>query len=93
MLHELCEHQIALVHRSTLRNAASQGRKTEIRSSNRDQENPSLMRFSSTTYGSRKAKRWDTTEKLKTAILILGAHTLFPFPVKFSTQNHPCNYT
>jgi hypothetical protein len=52
MLHPLRKYQLALVHRSTLRNAASQGRKTTIRSSNRDQENPSLIRFSSTTYGS-----------------------------------------
>src|SRR5712692_9395174 len=61
MLHELCEHQIALVHRSTPRHAAWQGRKTKIRNSNRDQENRSLMRFSSTTYGSGMPKRWDTT--------------------------------
>src|SRR6267154_862333 len=52
MLQELCEYQLALVHRSTLRHAAPQGRKTKIRNSNRDQENQSLMRFSSTTYGS-----------------------------------------
>src|SRR5712664_8513 len=52
MLQELCEHQLALVHRSTPRHAASRGRKTKIRNSNRDQENQSLMRFSSTTYGS-----------------------------------------
>src|SRR5229473_891729 len=52
MLHELREHQLALVHRSTLRNAAPQGRRTTIRSSNRDQENSLLMRFSSITYGS-----------------------------------------
>src|SRR5467141_3444903 len=52
MLYELCEPQLALVHRSTLRHAPSQGRKTKIRNSNRDQENQSRMRFSSTTYGS-----------------------------------------
>src|SRR5258708_31201514 len=68
MLHELREHQLALVHRSTPRNAAPQGHRTTIRSSNRDQENPSLMRFSSTTYGSRKAKCWDTTVELRVII-------------------------
>src|ERR1019366_1447178 len=52
MLHELRENQLALVHRSTLRNAASRGRKTKIRNSNRDQDNSSLMCFSSITYGS-----------------------------------------
>src|SRR6266851_5432380 len=62
MLHELCEHQLALVHRATPRNAASQGRKNKIRNSNRDQEYQSHMRFSSTTYGNRKPKRWDTTD-------------------------------
>jgi hypothetical protein len=54
MLHELCEHQLVLVHRSTRRNAASQGRRTKIRSSNRDQENPLLMSFRSTTYRAQK---------------------------------------
>jgi hypothetical protein len=42
----------ALVRRSTLRNAAAQGHRTKTRSSNREHENPSWMRFSSKTYGS-----------------------------------------
>jgi hypothetical protein len=62
MLHELREHQLPLVHRSTLRNAASQGRRTKIRNSNRDQEKSELMRFHSTTYKAQKSKRWDSTD-------------------------------
>ena len=61
MLHQLREHQLASVHRCPPRSYASQGGRTGIRSSNRDQENSSLMLFSSIIYGSQEAKRWDTT--------------------------------
>jgi len=37
VLHQLREHQLALVHRSSPRSCASQGRRTGVRSSNRDQ--------------------------------------------------------
>jgi hypothetical protein len=40
---------------------ASQGGRTAIRRSNRDQENLPLMRFSSIIDGRREAQRWDTT--------------------------------
>ena len=45
MLHQLREHQLALIHRSPPRSRASQGRRTDVRSSNRDQENSSLYAF------------------------------------------------
>ncbi|MGA7221378.1 MAG: hypothetical protein WBX16_00865, partial [Candidatus Acidiferrales bacterium] len=41
---------------------ASQGGRISIRSSNRDQENLPVMRFSSIIYGRQRPKRWDTTE-------------------------------
>src|SRR4029077_8324294 len=43
------------------RSYASQGRRTRIPSSNRDQENSPLKRFSSIIYERQEAKRWDTT--------------------------------
>src|ERR1035437_3425229 len=46
MLHELREHQLALVHPSTLRNAAWQSRRTKIRNSTREQENSALHKNS-----------------------------------------------
>jgi hypothetical protein len=61
MAHQLRKHQPASVHRWPPRSRASQGGRSGIRSSNRDQENSSVMRFSSTVYGSYEAKRWDTT--------------------------------
>src|SRR5271155_3061857 len=45
------------------RSYASQGRRTRVPSSNRDQENLPLMLFSSIIYGRQEAKRWDTTER------------------------------
>jgi hypothetical protein len=48
MLHQLRKHQLALVHRWPPRDSASQGGRSGMRSSNRDQENSSVMRFSST---------------------------------------------
>jgi hypothetical protein len=62
MLHQLCKHQLASVHRWPPRSYASQGRRTRLPSSNRDQENLPLMRFSSIIYGRQQAKRWDTTD-------------------------------
>src|SRR6516225_8348265 len=50
MLHQLCKHQLASVHRWPPRSYASQGRKTRIPSSNRDQENSSFTCSPSTTY-------------------------------------------
>ena len=44
------------------RSYASQGRRTRIPSSNRDQENSPLKRFSSIIYERQEAKRWDTTD-------------------------------
>src|SRR6202035_2559313 len=44
------------------RSYASQGRRTRVPSSNRDQKNLPLMRFSSIIYGRQEAKRWDTTD-------------------------------
>src|SRR5271156_6773850 len=44
------------------RSYASQGRRTRVPSSNRDQENLPLMLFSSIIYGRQEAKRWDTTD-------------------------------
>ena len=49
MLHQLRKHQLASVHRWPPRDRASQGGRSTIRSSNRDQENSSVMRFSSTS--------------------------------------------
>ena len=44
------------------RSYAAQGRRTHVLSSNRDQENLPLMRFSSIIYGREEPKRWDTTD-------------------------------
>jgi hypothetical protein len=52
MVHQLSKHQPASVHRCPPRNRDSQGGRSSIRSSNRDQEKSSVMRFSSTIYGS-----------------------------------------
>jgi hypothetical protein len=41
---------------------ASQGGRISIRSPNRDQENLSVMRFSSIIYGRQGPKRWDSTD-------------------------------
>jgi len=61
MLHQLREHPLALVHRSSPRSCASQGRRTRRRSSNRDQDNSLHLRFRSATYRQPKLERWDTT--------------------------------
>src|SRR5215471_20856982 len=61
MLHQLCKHQLASVHRWPPQSYASQGRKTRIPSSNRDQENSSFTCSPSTTYPTRKSKRWDSS--------------------------------
>jgi hypothetical protein len=45
VLHQLREHQPALVHRSSPRSSASQGRRIRPSSSNRDQENSSLSDY------------------------------------------------
>ena len=45
VLHQLCEHQLALVHRSPPRSHASQSRRSRIRSSNRDQEKSLITLF------------------------------------------------
>jgi hypothetical protein len=45
VLHQLREDQLALVHRSPLRSRASQGCRTGIRSSNRDQNHSLFTRF------------------------------------------------
>jgi hypothetical protein len=40
MLHQLCEHELALVHRCSLRRSSSQGRRSADGDSNRDQTKP-----------------------------------------------------
>jgi len=45
MLHQLREHPLALVHRSSPRSCVSQGRRTRLRRSNRDQDHSWLLRF------------------------------------------------
>ena len=72
------------------RSYASQGGRISIRSSNRDQENLPVMRFSSIIYGRQRPKRWDTTE-VKTlltgpASLEIRRYQASAFCVSFSTN-------
>ena len=61
MLHHLRKHQLALVHSLSSRSCPSQGRRTRLGSSNRDQENSAFIIFQSMTYTAQHYKRWDTT--------------------------------
>src|SRR5258707_7022882 len=60
------------------RSYASQGRRTRVPSSNRDQKNLPLMRFSSIIYGRQEAKRWDTTE-LSSDLILASSYPIRKF--------------
>lgn len=68
------------------RSYASQGGRISIRSSNRDQENLPVMRFSSIIYGRQRPKRWDTTDAAEE---IIGEHVSRLYPPEAPTAGKP----
>src|SRR5208337_3144986 len=85
MLHQLRKHQLASVHQWPPRSYASQGRRTRNPSSNRDQKNLPLMRFSSIIYGRQKAKRWDITDSHYKCRRFFSANSLLPVRPRWHT--------